>query len=262
MTVKDPTLWDEHSQRLLTASPVNKTFARMHGELQLIFDQLFFNKKNISPAIIKNKYLGRSEESPYLNAYMDKFLEERIKGNPDLSDGTVKNYRATINHITDFLGTIPRSRIFVSQIDEGFIRKLDRFLIESPANGKGTLRRNTVNKYHTKFKALLTVATKEGFIEKCPYSFFKLKNEATGRTFLTEKELSILQKHSLGENASLIRVRDIFMFSVYTGLRFNDAINLKSVNIEFDGKKHWVVLRMQKTKEPLRIPMLKKAIDI
>ncbi len=262
-TVNDPKQWDDHSQRLLIAkSPINTALARMQGELQMVFDQLFFNKKRVTAAIIKSQYLGRNEESPLLKAYMDEFYKEHILGSKDLSEGTVKNYRATINHVNSFLTSTSRNRILLCEIDERFVRKLDQFLSATSANKQGTLRKNTVNKYQTKFKALLNVARKEGHLEKCPYAFFKLKNEPTGRTFLTEKELSILQKHSLGGNESLIRVRDIFMFSVYTGLRFNDAINLKASNIEFDGKKHWIVLRMQKTGEALRIPMLKKAVDI
>lgn len=261
-TVSNPKQWDDHSQRLMVNSPTNKALARMQGDLQLIFDELFFNKKRISAAIIKSKYLGRNEESPLLKSFMDVFYKEHILGSKDLSEGTVKNYRATINHVNNFLGETSRNRILLCDIDESFVRKLDQFLSATSASKQGTLRKNTVNKYHTKFKTLLSVARKEGYLEKCPYAFFKLKNEPTSRTYLTEKELSVLQKHSLGGNESLIRVRDIFMFSVYTGLRFKDAINLKAINIEFDRKKHWIVLKMQKTGEPLRIPLLKKAVDI
>ncbi|MFN8353199.1 MAG: site-specific integrase [Spirosomataceae bacterium] len=98
---------------------------------------------------------------------------------------------------------------------------------------------------------------------KNPYQNFTFKFTKTQRDFLTEDEFEKLQNHSLGDNLSLQKVRDIYMFSVYTGLRFGDAINLKTENIinEKDGGK-WIQIIQEKTKEPFRVPMLNHAIHI
>ena len=54
--------------------------------------------------------------------------------------------------------------------------------------------------------------------------------------------------------------RDFFLFSVYSGLRFSDALALNSENIKH-GKKGrlWILGNQKKTGEPIEIPMLKQA---
>ncbi|MBK7816313.1 MAG: integrase catalytic domain-containing protein [Sphingobacteriaceae bacterium] len=106
------------------------------------------------------------------------------------------------------------------------------------------------------------MAIDENIISRNPYSRFKLKYTASTRTFLTAPELQKIESSDLGGNISLDRVRDKFLFSVYTGLRFKDADNLKEENIEFDGKKYWVVIVQNKTKEYLRVPLLNKAKEV
>jgi site-specific recombinase XerD len=128
---------------------------------------------------------------------------------------------------------------------------------------KGTMDRNSVNKQHQRLKAVLFKAIREGYIEKNPYQNFKLKNNKTHRDFLTEEELELIKTHPLGGNASLQKVRDIFLFSVYTGLRFGDASQLTVNHIRKDKEgKFWIEKMQGKTNEMLRIPMLKPAVEI
>lgn len=58
-------------------------------------------------------------------------------------------------------------------------------------------------------------------------------------------------------------MRDIFMFSVYTGLHYLDAMTLREDNIVegIDGNL-WIHYRRQKTGKWIDIPMLKKARDL
>lgn len=58
-------------------------------------------------------------------------------------------------------------------------------------------------------------------------------------------------------------MRDIFLFSVYTGLHYQDAMSLKIENIvtREDGKL-WIIYRRQKTGKLIHIPMLRNAIRL
>lgn len=257
--------WDDLTQRIRSAkNPINNELSIIEGDINDFYNKLKYKNGEITAAELKDAYLGRNTMSPLFINFIDVHFKNKVEANHELAEGTIKTYKATIQHLKAFLNEINKNKITLRQLDETFVRKFENYLSNCPAgkNALTTLKRNSVNKYLTKLKAMLNDALKEELISKSPFRNIKLKEEASPRTFLTQRELNDLEKNSLGENRSLIKVRDIFLFSVYTGLRFNDAINLKEENIDFDGKKHWVVFTQQKTKDNIRIPMLNKAIEI
>lgn len=72
----------------------------------------------------------------------------------------------------------------------------------------------------------------------------------------TKEEIrSIYQKKFLSEQ--LTQVRDIFLFSCYTGLGYSDVKHLSASNVSIgiDGDQ-WIFTRRQKTGVPARIPLL------
>lgn len=257
--------WDETTQRIKTLkSPINKELGIIEGDIHNAYNKLMYTNGDVTAAELKDTYLGRDLSSPLFVNFMDSYFTTKIVGNPDLAEGTVRTYSATIRHIKSFLNETNKNKITLRQIDEEFVKKFDAYLSLCPA-GKNTvtpLKRNSVNKYQTKLKAMMNDALKEDLITKSPYRNITLREESSQRTFLTQKELEAIEKSSLGGNSSLLKVRDVFLFSVYTGLRFNDAISLQEKNIEFDGKKYWLLFKQQKTKDFIRIPMLKRAVDI
>lgn len=252
--------WNNALQRVATKGPANTDLNQMEAELRDIYNELKFNKKEISAQKIKNLYLGANKTSGSLLEYSQEFLNSMPARNPEGSLNTIKNYRTTLAHLKNFLLSQKSASITIGQFDEGMVKKFNTFLLSSTSinNKDQLLKRNTVNKYHLKLKVILNAAIDENLIQKSPYAHFKLKSEPGTRTFLTAPELSKIEDLDLSGNIRLEQARDIFLFSVYTGLRFSDAISLKGDNIEYDGKKYWIVYQQQKTKEHNRIPMLNK----
>jgi site-specific recombinase XerD len=109
---------------------------------------------------------------------------------------------------------------------------------------------------------MLTKAVDQNLIDRNPYREFKLKKQQGRLTYLSSSELQQLENHHLGGNKTLEKVRDIFLFSVYTGLRHSDADALKKENIELDGDSYWINFQQKKTGEYHRLPMLRKAVVI
>ena len=69
---------------------------------------------------------------------------------------------------------------------------------------------------------------------------------------LTEKELHRLQHFRVPvEKPSLFRVKDIFLFACYTGLRYSDILNLRYANVT-DGH---IAVTAHKTDNCIRIPL-------
>lgn len=59
------------------------------------------------------------------------------------------------------------------------------------------------------------------------------------------------------------RVRDTFIFSVYTGLKFADAQKLKCSQVIINKQgEYFIQTEQSKTGDPVHLPMFKPAIDI
>ena len=151
--------------------------------------------------------------------------------------------------------------ILISEIDFAFIEEYDHFMIVNYTDNYGkSIVRNTINKHHTRLRTILHNAVKEDLIVKNPYINFPLKNNKTHREYLTIEEINEIKDNDLGGNKSLQHVRDFFLFSVFTGLRYNDAYNLKMDNIKTDSNGNKIIqIIMEKTDDKINIPLLDEA---
>ncbi|MFV0164171.1 hypothetical protein OBK28_11865 [Empedobacter falsenii] len=100
------------------------------------------------------------------------------------------------------------------------------------------------------------------WIQKDPFVNYKPKVEKVERIFLSQEEIyAIYEKEHCTERLNL--VRDIFIFSCYTGLAYIDIFNLTKNHIVkgIDGQL-WIHTYRQKTSTPTKIPLLNIPLDI
>ncbi len=262
LTLKNPNDWDEITQRLKTKSPLNKSLAAIEHDLDESYNFLKYNNKVLSITNLKNQFLGGEYENPKLKVFLIEHYEKNIKGNSLYEVSTQKSFNSAICHLKNFMTSTNKNHKYLSEVDLKFINDFEYFLCNGNESYPMHLMRNSINKYHIKFKTILNKAIEQKLLAENPYRGFKIKNVPGRLTFLTSDELTSLKKHSLGNNKCLQRVRDIFLFSVYTGLRFTDAISLKENNIQRDWKNYWITFIQKKTDEQSRISMLNKAVEI
>lgn len=89
-----------------------------------------------------------------------------------------------------------------------------------------------------------------------PFQSFRVHFESVDREILTEEEiLTIYNKEFI--TGRLEQIRDIFIFSCYTGLSYIDIVNLKNEDIKeaFDGNL-WIMTKRQKTNVNSNIRLL------
>lgn len=99
-------------------------------------------------------------------------------------------------------------------------------------------------------------------MQKNPIDAYDLKFEKTERGFLTSFELDIIEQKVI-KTKRLEFIRDLFVFSSYTGLSYIDAINLplNALTIGIDGQV-WISIQRKKTNTPIKIPVLPKAKEL
>jgi integrase len=143
-------------------------------------------------------------------------------------------------------------RIDFDKITPLFFSKYYSFLIENKK-----MLNNTANKNIQFLKTFLIWANNNGYSDNNSYKTFKGKSESTEVIYLNEVELMKLYNLEF-EEERLQRVRDIFVFQCFTGVRYSDIKNISREDIKHST---WNV-RTQKTRQIIEIPLNSYALSI
>jgi site-specific recombinase XerD len=207
----------------------------------------------------KDKWLGKSDKPVMLIEIFQQHNDQVVELiGKDFAPGTVERYKTSLSHTRSFI----EWKYKVSDID---IRKLNYEFISGYEFWLKSVRRcnhNSTMKYLANFKKIVILCLKNGWLSKDPFVGFKLSKKEVVREFLSKEEMQlILSKRFVSERIG--QVRDIFLFSCYTGLSYADVKKLKRPEIitGVDGEK-WVFTSRQKTNTASRIPLLSQALQI
>ena len=116
---------------------------------------------------------------------------------------------------------------------------------------------NTVGDHVKKLKAVMNSAFKKELHNNQAYRTFVKPSVEVFNVYLTDDEISSLLSLEFSDSQST-KVRDLFIISCRTGLRFSDAIRLTSDMIQ-NGRIH---IWQQKTSDDIVIPAHPDVIDI
>jgi len=243
------------------AKKFNSYLEQVHAQLTDAYRELQVNKMEVTPENIKSLYLGDSFDDHSLMDLVDYHNTTQVSV---LAPGTMKNYYTTKRYLIRFLQkNFKSSDIYLVQVNYKFITDFEYFLRNyKPRGNQRPLGNNGVMKHQERFRKMINFGHKLGWINTNPFDSYKLKFKKVDRGFLNDKELhSIESKNFTIER--LQTVRDIFVFSCYTGLSYIDAINLRpeEISVGIDGQ-YWIFSKRQKTDTKLRIPLLPKALEI
>ena len=207
----------------------------------------------------KEKWSGADEKSHMLLEVFKQHNDEVAQlAGKDFAAATLKRYTTSLRHTRNFIAW----KYKVPDID---IRKLNYEFISNYAFWLKSIRNcnhNSSMKYLTNFKKIVLICLKNGWINKDPFIGFKLSKHEVERPFLTDLELNQIALKQFSSNR-LNYVKDIFLFSCYTGLAYVDVKKLKrsEIAVGVDGEK-WIFTKRQKTDTPSRIPILPVAEEL
>ena len=257
--------WDNSKSRVkgkkASSKLLNSYIEQAQHKLFQCYQELQAQNKLISPQSIKAKFLGDDETHHSLLEVIEYHNKKEAE---KLSWGTLKNYFTTQRYIKEFLKNKRKtSDVYLSELSYGFLIEFERYLrTYQPKDHKKPMGNNTVMKHIERFRKIISLAYKLEWISKDPFIKFEAKFDKVEREFLSEIELvNIIEKQFSIERLSM--VKDLFVFSCYTGLAYIDVMNLKAENLVLgiDGNK-WIVTKRQKTSNPVKIPLLPKALEI
>ncbi|OQD42708.1 integrase [Croceivirga radicis] len=257
--------WDVHKNRAKGTGQKSRILNSYLDETyNLLFNSyrdLMAGNKLITAQAIKARYLGKDENNhSILNiiAYHNEDMKGKLKW------GTHKNYYTTQGYISKFLlKSYKTSDIYLKELDYNFITQFEKYLRNYiPEDHQQRMGNNTVMKHIERFRKLVNLSIKLGWIERDPFANFKAKFIKNERGFLSLLELKAIEDKSF-TTTRLQLVKNLFVFSCYTSMSYIDVINLTGENlcIGINGEL-WIYYRREKTTKPIRVPLLPKALEI
>jgi integrase/recombinase XerD len=261
----EPSKWSEESGTPIRNPRLQEYLLSIQEQILSKKRELEYQGRAISAKGLKEFYRkGDAKDTVNFLEYFDKKFEKLLQLPDEYAAVTLKKYGTSRAHFQRFLATIEMTDIRINEIDLKFIKEFDHFMRTSVTEQYGKLlTRNSVNSYHRKIKKVLGEAEKEGILSSNAYRAFKIKDEKTNRECLSQDELMLLASHPLGGNPSLDKVRDVFLFSCYTGLRYKDAQELRAGDVTIDGNgDYWLSFIQNKTGTKEVFPMLDPAREL
>ncbi len=243
----DAAKWDADKQRVKngcsnklkqSASEINASLLEYYTEIQSIFKRFEVDDVMPTPEQIKEAFNAlhkpvSEEPKPKKEALpcdffqvFDDFVEDCGRQN-NWTDSTFEKFAAVKNHLTNF-----REGLTFEFFDERGLNDYVGYLRDVKE-----MRNTTIGKQLSFLKWFLRWAFKKGVHQNNAYDSYKPKLKSTQKKiiFLTWDELNRLREFKIPSNKqTLERVRDVFLFQCFTGLRYSDVFNLRRSDIKGD----------------------------
>ena len=252
-----PRLWDVKNSRAsgksVEAQRINLAVDKIRVEVNRRYQELMQTDGYVTAAKLKDAYLGIGvKQETLLKLFEQHNAEFEKKVGHSRAQGTFTRYRTVCNHIREFLPhTYKREDIPLKELNLTFINDFEYFL-----RTEKKCRTNTVWGYMIVLKHIVSIARNDGRLPFNPFAGYINSPESVDRGYLTQTEIQTLMDAPM-KNATHELVRDLFVFSVFTGLAYSDVKNLTADRLQtfFDGNL-WIITRRKKTNTESNIRLL------
>lgn len=256
-------LWDVVSGRATGktkhATEVNATLDKINVAINTSYRKLQKEKTTITANDVKNAFQGIASQQETLINYFERHNEDfkkRVGVNRELS--TCVQYENSLQHLKRFMSLKHKlSDIPFTQLDFSFIETYDFYL-------RVELKKkpNTILGIMRHLRKMIKLAIGEGIITHDPFEGYSPERPKAEQKYLTREELNKIITTPLDHPCRYL-TRDMFLFSVFTGLAYRDIRNLTAKNIvkASDGVL-WIETTRQKTGTPCEIPLMEIPLQI
>ena len=236
-----PNQWDQERRRVVkhpNKDELNCYMADFVSELER--KELNMSRKGypISLKLLKNR--ENSDNDSFLIFMRNEIAKSNLKRS------TLRNHYSTLILLEQF-----KPNLLFEEITYDFLCDFDLYL------SRLGYHRNTISKHMKHLKRYLNLAiNKELFsLDKYPFRKYRLKYVETQKGHLTPEELERLELIAPVLRKTSRKVIDMFLFCCYTGLRFSDAVMVKSDDFQLIDEDLWLIYTAIKTDVNIRLPL-------
>ncbi|SCD19246.1 Phage integrase [Proteiniphilum saccharofermentans] len=253
----NPAIWNVKAGRAIgrtdEAVEVNTLIDKIRTSLFNVYNEILLSDVDVTAEKVKNHFLGSTIKDHNLLAQFKRHNEDvkKLIG-ISKSKATYQKCEVTRKHLTNFIKEeYNLSDISFKEINHQFIIDFEVYLLSTCKCNP-----NTTAKFIQFLKRMVIIAKNNGWITTNPFANYKIRTKKVDRGYLTQHEIyTIMEKKFSTER--LEKVRDIFIFSCFTGLAYIDVKNLRKSNIStsFDDRL-WIMGKREKTGVNFNIPLL------
>lgn len=221
------------------------------------------------------------------------FIDKYIGSRKDLAEGTLKVMRGTRKHILfafklipskmlkqykamnkaekiknpDFLQ--PDKQIEFDQINYNWMIEFNKYLLDATftekKQGDETVlpySKNYIAKQIKTVKEFASAAVKSGYLHNLSFQGLQCSWEEADNIHLNMNEIKMLKALELDPNSTQGKIRNLFVFNCYLGLRYSDLYKLDENRFTTMNNQLYLKIRMKKVDEIVRFPILESAEKI
>ena len=248
-------LWSNATSRLrgrtTEALSVNAALDAISTTLYGIYRK-YENDESLSLDLIRTVYFGKNREFTSFLPVFDKFLEDiKQRVGKTIGADSLQKYSVLRRHFAEFLMyKYSRKDIGLNEFTPAVVQDFHLYM----STVAGCAYNTSVKKVKT-LKTITIYAQKRGFLLHAPFVNHHFHMEPVDRGFLTDEEILRVANKNLGIQR-LELVRDIFIFSCFTGLAYIDVANLTPDHIVTMDDKQWIMTKRQKTSVETNVLLL------
>jgi len=246
----NPNLWSVQAGRALGKSDeilrINKVLDSVRSSIYNYYRELQESNNVVTAERIKEMYT-RLQNQP--QTFLKLFKKHNNDAKVLVTDSTYKKYELAYRRVSDFLiEKYDKNDIFLYNLDLTFIIDFEIYL-RSDCN----LGINMAAKMIQFVKKIITLARNIGILRIDPFLAHKTRWLKSDIVSLTEEEIKRIMRKEISIKRLDI-VRDIFLFSCFTGLSYIDVKNLNINNIELESDNiYWIITKRQKNNNKVQV---------
>ena len=253
----EPDQWNAKAGHLIGTKDdikaLNAYLDKMKAEVYVAHSLLCAEDAEITAETIKCRFLGKEEKTHTLCEAI-KTHNKNMKAlvGKDYAIGTLKRFEILERHVKGFLASKHhKSDLNIKYVNYDFISGFDHYLRTAQNNTT-----NTAVKHLKNLGKIIRICLSKKWITTDPFFGYKLKTKVVHREYLTADELRKIEEKEF-TTTRLSQVKDVFLFSCYTGLSYADVEKLRPSDISdgVDGER-WIFTYRKKTGTRAAIPLL------
>ncbi|GHV39177.1 tyrosine recombinase [Bacteroidia bacterium] len=242
-----------------TATGINSRLDAYRASALTHYSELYAVRIKVTAEDVKNALLGMASGQETFISYFRKHNENFDKRvGVNRSPEAAYSYWYALGHLEKFLQKKYKlSDIPFKALDKSFIEGFDFHLrIESG------YKPGTIIEIMTRLRIIINYVICEGIITCDPFAGYSPERPNPVQKYLTRGELDKLMTTPL-TNPNHYLIRDLFLFSCYTGMAYSDMRKLtdEDLTVAEDGTV-WIRTTRKKTGNSCEIPLMELPLQI
>ena len=223
--------------RSLEADRINRHLDDIRSQLDRHYRDIRDRESYVTAEKVKNAWLGFGKRYRTLLSTFRSFTDD-LHGRigVDRSKNTWYRYLATMKHLQAFLTVKYRvSDIALAELEQSFIEQFHVYL-----RTECNLKLTSICRYLDCLINVVKVSFNDGIMPRNPFASYRYNEPTPERAFLNEEEILTLQHAALRTKKQRM-IRDLFLFSCFTGICYADLKTLAWKQLEQDTHGDWWV---------------------